>query len=98
MVLDEHDGHSRYFPDSALEVFVAGRHDEYSVLLDVVDDAIVGVGALVLAGDALEARVFRQPDRHSVLVAQLFELGDHAVGDVGDAWVKRAYTCRTDSP
>jgi hypothetical protein len=68
--LDEHDRHARYFPDSALQVSITRGHDEYSVLLDVVHDTVVGVCALVLACYPLKPGVFRQSDGHLVFVAE----------------------------
>lgn len=38
-------------------------------LLDPLDDAVVGIGAAVGAGQALETRVLREPARHQAAVA-----------------------------
>jgi hypothetical protein len=87
---DVHDGHSWNFSYSPLEVLVAGGHDVASVLLDAVDEAVVGVGALVVALEALEAWVFGNAEGYSVLNSEFLEFSDHAVGDVGDALAEEA--------
>jgi hypothetical protein len=48
-------------------------------------DAVVGVGALVRAGEVVEARVLGDLEGHAVLLPELFQLGHHAVGDAGRA-------------
>ena len=55
MVRDKHDGDSGDLPEPPLQILITGRDNEGPPLLDAVDDAVVGVGALVIADQALEA-------------------------------------------
>jgi len=45
------------------------------VLLDALDETVVGVRALVQAAQPLEARILGDPQSHAVLAAQLLQLG-----------------------
>ena len=54
MVGEEHDGDPGQLPDPPLQVLVAGGHDVGLVLGHPVHQAVVGVGALVQAGQPLE--------------------------------------------
>lgn len=49
------------------QVLVAGRHDVAAVLLRAVQQAVVGVGALVGARQPLKPRIFGQAQRDSIL-------------------------------
>ena len=42
-----HDRNPWNFPNSPLQIFVAGRHNENSVLFHPLNDAIVSVGSLM---------------------------------------------------
>ena len=87
---DVHDWHPWNLPDAAFEVLVTGGDDEAAVLADAFDDAVVGVGAAVLALESFEAGVLRYFEGESVAHSELFEFADHAVSDVGDALAEEA--------
>mmetsp|Transcript_37825 Transcript_37825/g.82907 ORF Transcript_37825/g.82907 Transcript_37825/m.82907 type:complete len:92 (-) Transcript_37825:410-685(-) len=53
------------YPSSQL--FVASRHNEAPPLLGHLSNAIIGVAALAVAGDALKSRVLRQAQSDLVL-------------------------------
>ena len=84
-LLDAHDGHADYFAHSFAQVLVARGNYVALVLGDSLHDAVVGIGALVHAGQALEARIFGYAQRDPVRLAELLELGHHAVAYVGYA-------------
>lgn len=46
-----------------------------------VDQTIVCIGALMVASDSLEARVFGNTQCQSIFLAQFLQLGKYAVGD-----------------
>jgi hypothetical protein len=73
-------------PDSSLEITIVCRHDVDSVLDDSINEAVIGIGTFVIALDSLEARVLSDAQCQSVLLAQLLQLGDHAVRDDGRAF------------
>jgi len=64
--LNVHAGDARDLPHPFPQVFVAGGHYVAPVLGGPLHQAIVGVRALVGAGQAHEPRVFREPKRHLV--------------------------------
>lgn len=45
-------------PDASLEIAIVRGHDVHAVFDDSVHQAIVGVGAFMVAFDSLESRVF----------------------------------------
>ncbi len=93
---DIHDRHSGYLPDSSLEILVAGGHYVASMLLDPLDYAVIGVGALVVAFEPFEARVLRDPQGDAVLDSELLEFSHHAISDVGDALAQQAVHARLE--
>lgn len=72
---DAHDGHPGHLADPPLQVPVVGRDDVDPVLLNAVDEAVVGVGAAVGAGEALPALVARDAQRDAVAGSEFFEFG-----------------------
>lgn len=58
MACDVHDGDAGNLAYPSPQVFIAGGSDVAAVLLDPLTDAVVGVRALVGAGEAFDARVF----------------------------------------
>jgi len=85
MVGQVHYRNSRNFANSSFEIFVTGRYDVTFVLCDSLDEAVVGVGALVHAGQALKPWVLDDPERHAVLATKLLQLTHHTVSDVRNA-------------
>ena len=59
MTLDEHYRNTRDLADTALQVLVAGGNDEDSVLFGIVYDAVISMGAWMLASYSFKSRVFR---------------------------------------
>jgi len=80
-----HDGHTGNLPDAVLQVLVVGGHDVALVLTHPFHQAVVRIGALVQAGQSLESGIGDDAQGQFVLVAQLLQLGAHAVGYVGYA-------------
>ena len=72
MVGEEHDGDPGQLPDPPLEVLVAGGHDVGLVLGHPVHQAIVGVSALVQAGQPLEPGREESGDWRVATGAQIF--------------------------
>lgn len=60
VALDEHDRHARNLADAAPQVAVARGHDVAAVLLHALADAIIGVSALVCAGQPFDAGVLHR--------------------------------------
>ena len=56
-----HDGNTRDFPDSALQVLIAGGHDVTLVLRHTVHKTVISVSPLVGAGQPLKPGVFGNP-------------------------------------
>lgn len=73
------------FPNAILQVSIVGCYDVALVLCHTIHDAVIGVGALVHAGDSLESWIFHNFQCHFVLLAHFLQFGHHAVGDVWDA-------------
>ncbi len=80
-----HDRHTRDLPDAPLEVAVVGGHDVDLVLHDAVDDAVIGVDALVVATQPLPALIARDAQGDAVLLPELLELAHDARRDDGRA-------------
>lgn len=55
-----------------------------------VHEAVISVRALVLACDALEARVLRNPQSHTIFGSKFFQLGHDTVSDARDALCEEA--------
>jgi hypothetical protein len=87
---DIHDGHSWYFSNATLEVLIAGGHDVAPMLPHTLHETVISIGPLVVALQSLEPRVFGDPQGQTVLDAELLQLSDHAIGDVGDALAEEA--------
>jgi len=80
-----HDGHAGNLPDAILKVLVVGGHNVAFVLAHPLHEAVVRIGALVQARQSLESGIGDDAQGQLVLVAQLLQLGTHAVGDIGYA-------------
>ena len=65
------------------QVNIVRGHNVYLVLHDAVDDAVIGIGALVIALQPFKAGVARDAQGDAVARAQLLQLGHDAVGDDG---------------
>ena len=84
VVGEEHDRDSGQLPDPPLEVLVAGGHDVGLVLGHPVHQAVVGVGALVQAGQSLEpggeeVRRLETSDRESKITAKKKQYKEHMI-------------------
>ena len=86
---DVHDGCPWHLSDPSLQVLVTGSHDIASVLFDSIYDAVISVGAFVIAFQPLETRVFGYSQSYPVLDAKLLKLSNHAVSNVGDAFAEK---------
>lgn len=85
MGLDKHDGDTRDLSNPPLEILVAGGHNVHSVLSDSFNDAVVSVGALVVAFEPLKTRIFCDFEGDSVFDSELLQLSNHTVSYVGNA-------------
>jgi hypothetical protein len=56
------------------------------VLNDSINETVIRVRALMITLDALESRIFGDPERESIFRAQLLQLGKDTVGDDGYAF------------
>lgn len=75
--------HTRNLPYPPLEIAIVCSDKIDSVFLDAVDDAVIGIGALVVALEALPALVAGNAQGNAVLWAELLQLGHDARGDDG---------------
>ena len=83
------DVHARYawnFSYSPSQFLIARRHDEASPLLGHLDQTIICVASLTVAGDTLKPRVLRQPQGNLILGAQLLQLSHDTIGDARNAF------------
>lgn len=81
---DLHDGHAGYLAQAPLEVLVVGADDVDARLGDAVEDAVVGVDALVLALEDLEVLALGYAEGEPVLGPEFFQLwGVASVGVQG---------------
>jgi hypothetical protein len=78
-----HNWNTRDLSDPPLQISVVGRDQVDAVLHDPIDDAVVGVGALVVAREALPAFVARNSQRNTVLWTKLLQLSHDTGGDDG---------------
>lgn len=60
MVAYGDQGYTGYFPNSSLQILIICADHVASVLLDSVDDAVVGIRSLMSAAEAFESGVFCQ--------------------------------------
>ena len=86
MLLDAHNRHSHYLANTFAQVLVTCSNHVALVLCYPLDDAVVGVGALVHAGQPLESSIFSNAQCDTIGLAQLLQLGHHTVRDVGNAF------------
>lgn len=77
-----HDRNAGYFPYSILQITIVCCHNVAFVLSDSIYDAVVGVGALMQAGNSLEARIFHNFQSHFILLAHFLQFGHDAIGNV----------------
>lgn len=82
---DTHNRHTRNLPDPPLQIAIVRRNNVDLILHDAIDDAVIGIDALVVALQALPALVAGDAQRDAVLRAQLLELGHDARRDDRDA-------------
>ena len=61
MPSDVHYGYTRDLADSSLEILIVSCHYIAPVLLDSINQAIIGIGTLMSAMEPLETRVLCQP-------------------------------------
>lgn len=87
----------RHLTDTPPELSVASRHNVALVALDPIDNAVVGIGALVRALETLEARVACDAQRDAVLGSKLLELGQHARRDARNSCGERGPSRGTNS-
>lgn len=83
------DVHARYawnFSYAPSQFLIARRHDEASPLLGHLDQTIICVASLTVAGDTLKPRVLRQPQGNLILGAQLLQLSHDTIGDARNAF------------
>lgn len=77
--------HAGNLANPPLQIPIVRRNNVDPVLEDAVDDAVVGVSALVVAGQPLPALVAGNAQRDAVFLAQFLEFGHDAGGDYGPA-------------
>lgn len=80
-----HNGHPRNLPDAIPQILVVGRHNVALVLRHPIRDTVIRVRALVQTRQPFEPWILDDPQGHLVLVAQLLQLGQDTVRDIGDA-------------
>ena len=78
-----HNRDTRNLSDPPLQVSVVGRNQVDAVLHDPVHNAVVGIGALVIALEALPAFIARNAQCNAVLWAELLQLSHDTCGDDG---------------
>lgn len=58
------------------------------MLPDPLDNTVISIGALVLAFKSFESGIFGNFECNSVFHTEFLELSDHAIANIGDAWIK----------
>lgn len=87
---DVHYWNSRNFPNPSLQILVASCDNVAAVLLDSLDYAVVCIGSFMVALESFESGIFGNPEGDSVPNSELFQLGDDAVSDIGNALAEEA--------
>jgi hypothetical protein len=68
-----HARHTRDLSDPASQLLVTGRHNETSPLFGHLGDAIIGITALAIAGNAFKSWILGQSQCNLVLATELFQ-------------------------
>lgn len=74
-----------YLANPALEILITCGHDVATMLLASLNQAVICVCTAVTTWNTLKPRVFRQSQRQSVFLAQLFQLRHDAISDTRNA-------------
>ena len=93
------DVHARYawnFSYAPSQFLIARRHDEASPLFGHLDQTIICVASLAVAGDTLKSRVLRQSQGNLILGAQLLQLSHDTIRDAGNAFGQQTVHHRTN--
>lgn len=90
VLLNINKRYTRHLPQASPQFAVACRDKVALVRLDTVHNAIIGICALVRAGQALETWVTSYPKSNAVLGSQLLELSEDTICD---AWNGRGIQC-----
>lgn len=75
--------HTGNLSQPPLEIPIVGGNEIDSVFLNTIDNAVIGIGSLVVALEALPALVAGNAQGNAVLGAKLLQLGHDARGDDG---------------
>lgn len=95
MIHDEHDGNTRDFTDTTLQILIA-RGDDVATILHItrqhktngtntLNKAIISVGTLMRARKTLDAGILCQAKSDVITRSKLFQFSHNAVCDVGNA-------------
>ena len=95
MIHNEHDGNTRDFTNTSLQVLIA-RGDDVAAILHItqlhkangtntLNEAVISVCALVRARKTLNAGILRQAKSEVVARSKLFQFSHNAVCDIGNA-------------
>ena len=85
VLVNVHNGHTGHLANPSLQVAVACSHNVASMLLDAVNKAIVRIHLVPDTRQSLEALIFGNLQRNTVLGPELLELRDDAVRNAGCA-------------
>ena len=74
---------TRNLPNTPLKIAIVGGNQINAMFLDAIDNAVVSIGTLVVALEALPALVAGNAQGDAVFGAEFFQLGHDARGDYG---------------
>ena len=81
VTLNIHDWNTWHLSNSPFEILIICRYHVTSVGLHLVDEAVICVCSLVLAGEFLEARVLGQLESKPEPMAHFLQLCNNTIGD-----------------
>lgn len=68
-------------PNPPLKITIVSRHNINTMFDDPINQTIIGIGAWMVAFDSLKSRVLGNTESQTILLAQLFQLGQHTISD-----------------
>lgn len=66
-------------PNPPLEITIVSCHNIDAMFDDPINQAIIGIGAWVVAFDSFKSRVLSDTESQTILLAQLLQLGQHTI-------------------
>ena len=87
---DIHTGYTWNLSYPSTQLLVAGCDDKAFPLLYHVNNAVISVASLAVAGNSLKSRVLGKTQSNLVFTTQLFQFAHDTIRDTGDAFCQQA--------